>query len=167
MWRFLFKSDKFETIRFPIGRFAEDLAILDRILYDSKIVYVPERFYNYYYCNQANSSNKPENKYKNIVDRAIAFSGRYGWMKGKTDIDEETKQVVLCKAVYFCLAAFCRYKKYSYDKNDVANLYKFLKDNRKKIKKLKGLGILRKISCRLLLLAPGMYSSIGAIIKRN
>lgn len=167
MWRFLFKSDRFENIRFPIGRFAEDVAILDRILYGSKIVYVSERFYNYYYCNQENSSNKPQNAYKNTVDRAIAFSGRYVWMRTKNDIDEETKQIVLCKAVCFCLATFCRYQNYAYDKNDITILYQFLKDNQKEIKKLKALALSRKLAFRFLLFAPRLYSTIGAIIKRK
>lgn len=168
IWRYLFRSDIFQDgIRFPIGRFVEDVAVLDKLLYKKKIVYVPERFYNYYFDNQENISNASKNKYKNTVDRAIAFSGRYEWMKDKSDIEEESKQIILAKSVGFCLATFCRYKRVDYNKEDIDRLYLFLKENKKEIRKLKNLSFIKKFAVRLLLLMPGVFSWLGARIAKR
>jgi len=167
VWRYLFKASKFYGRRFPVGRFAEDIAILDKVLYNSKIIYVPERFYNYYFDNQGNSSNAPQNKYKNTVDRAIAFSGRYEWLKDKADISADTKQVVLSKAVSFCLSTFCRYKNNTYNANDISYLYCFLNENKVQIKGLKQLGSIKKIAVRFLVACPKTFSFIGSRIIRR
>lgn len=170
IWRYLFKSESFQGggIRFPVGRFAEDIAVLDRILYQKKIVYVSERFYSYFFNNQENSSNTPQNIYKNTVDRAIAFSGRYDWMKDKSDIAIESKNIVLSKAANFILATFCRYKNNNYNRSDINYLYQFLKENKKKIKSLKELSMARRIAIRLLLAFPRLFSTVGAVtVKRK
>ena len=125
MWRFLFKSDKFKTIRFPVGRLAEDVSILHEILYDSKIVFVPKKLYVYNVNNCDNVSNNIKNKYKNSMDRAIAFSKRYTWAKDKDDIKDMTKQIILYYSVIFCLSSYCRYRKNAYSKDDVNYIYQY------------------------------------------
>lgn len=167
VWRYLFKASQFSGKRFPVGRFAEDIAILDKVLYNSKIIYVPERFYNYYFDNQENSSNTPQNKYKNTVDRAIAFSGRYEWLKDKADISTDTKQVVLSKTVSFCLSTFCRYKNNTYNEDDITHLYCFLKENKGQIKRLKQLRYHKKIALRFLVACPKIFSFIGSKFIRR
>lgn len=141
--------------------------MLDRVVYNSKIVYVPKRFYNYCFDNPSNSSNSPQNKYKNTVDRAISFAGRYEWMKDKADIEEDTKQQVLYKAVPFCIGSFCRYKNNTYNSEDIDYIYRFLKTNKKEIMKLKQLDVTRKLAVRLLIVCPKIFSSMGAAITKK
>ena len=167
MWRYIFKASIFSEIRFPVGRYVEDIAVMHKVLYCSRIVYIPQRFYHYY-CDNGNSiSNAPKNAYKNIVDRAIAFSGRYEWLKDKADISTDTKQVVLSKAVSFCLSTFCRYKNNTYNEDDITHLYCFLKENKGQIKRLKQLSIIKKIAFRFLVACPKMFSFVGSKFIRR
>ena len=164
MWRFLFKSDKFKTIRFPVGRLAQDVAVLHEVLYGSKIVFVPEKLYVYNVNNCDNVSNNKKNKYKGSMDRAIAFSKRYTWAKDKDDIKDMTKQIILYYSVIFCLSSYCRYRKNVYSKNDVNYIYQYLKDNKKEIMKSCKINMALKIAVLLLLLMPNLFSFIGSVV---
>lgn len=167
VWRYLFKADLFGEIRFCMGRYAEDIALLDKILYGKKIIYVPERFYNYTYDNSQSSSNNKQYKYKNTVDRAVAFIGRYLWVRDKNDISDGTKLIVLYHSVNFSLATFCRCKNSNYDIKDLKFIFEFLRDYKKEILKLRNLKFYKKFAVRLLLKYPKLYCSIGVIIDKR
>lgn len=166
MWRHLFKSSLFTNVRFPLNRFAEDTAILDRILYKAKIAVIYRILYHYNKNNSENVSNNRNNLYKNTVDRAIAFAGRYKWIKDKKDISNEVKNIILAKTTTFCLATFCRCKNNSYNKNDLLVLYNFLKKYKKDIKILHKFFIYKKIAVSFLLNCPRLFCTLGTIVSK-
>ena len=168
VWRYLYSVELFRGIRFPLNRYVEDIAILHKVLYRAKIVYVPKRFYNYYYNNQESISNNPDpqKRYKNTVDRAIAFLGRYEWMKDKDDIGDDSKEIILHTSVRFCLATFCRYRNNKYSQDDIDCIYCFIKTNKKTIFRSKRFNFAEKMAVRFPLLMPRLFSRFGALAGR-
>lgn len=167
VWRYLYSAEKFEKKRFPLNRYVEDIAILHKVLYRSKIVYVSRRFYNYCY-NPESISNSPDLQkiYKNTVDRAIAFLGRYEWMKDKSDIMQDSKEIILHTAVRFCLATFARYRNNKYSQDDIDVIYRFIKANKKQILKSKKFSFTEKTAVRFLLLMPNFFSRVGSLAMK-
>lgn len=166
MWRHLFRANKFDGVYFPLNRFAEDMAILDRVLYNSKIVFVNKRLYNYYFNNQENVSNNSQNKFKNIIDRAIAFSDRYEWAKDKSNICDETKRVLLCKTIPFIISTFWRCEKYPCSNEDLYKLRQFLKANYKEIVRTKEINRKTKLVIKFILLSQKIFCFVGRLIAK-
>lgn len=122
LWKFLFAAPLWKTTRLPLGRYAEDVAVLHGILYRRHITLVHQNFYCYNWNNPDSSSNSPYKRLKNAVDRAYAFMVRYKWML-EHDIDPESCQIILGKAAYFIIATMGRYR----EKRDL-DFHKDVKD---------------------------------------
>ncbi len=168
LWRHLFKASLFNEARYPLNRYAEDMMVICKILYHKKIVFVPKKLYHYYQANVTSVSNNKKYKFKNCIDRAVAFSDRYIFIKNKDDIDNETKDIVLSRAADFCLSTFLSYKKGTNDNDDkdVSDSFLFLKHNKKEIRKNNKISFIRKKAIFFLLHCPFLFNKIGRTINK-
>lgn len=161
LWRYLFSAPLWKTIRMPLGRHAQDIAVLHEVLYQKRLALVYHDYYRYYAENPNNTSNAHRNKLKNVVDRAIVFMMRYKWMLNH-NIDTESCGIVLDKVVYFIIATMGRYVAHR-DKvfqKDVAQMLSFVKANYWEILKNKHSSLARKTAITIIHISPKLYYRI-------
>lgn len=164
LWRFLFSAHLWDNIRMPLGRYAEDMAVLHEILYQKSIALIYHDYYSYYSENPNNTSNATPNKLKNVVDRAITFMIRYKWMVDNT-IDMESCGIILDKVAYFIIATMGRYleerdKKFQ---KDVYELLSFVKEYYWEILKNKHSSFVKKAAISIIRVSPKLYYRIRSI----
>lgn len=148
----------------PLGRYAEDAAVLHEVLYQKNLAPVHHDYYRYYAENPNNTSNAHRNKLKNVVDRAIVFMMRYHWMLDH-NIDQESCGIVLDKVAYFIIATMGRYleKRDEKFREDVFAMLSFAKKNYFEILKNKHSSLAIKIAISLINISPKLYYRIRNI----
>ena len=164
LWRFLFSANLWNTIRMPLGRYAEDAAVLHEVLYQRDLALVYHGYYHYCSENPDNTSNAQRNKLKNVVDRAIAFMRRYHWML-EHDIDRESCGIMLDKVAYFIIATMGRYleKRDERFREDVSVMLSFVKEYYLDILKNKYSSVAKKGAISLIHISPKLYYRIRNI----
>lgn len=135
LWKFLFDIKLWDSIRLPENRYAEDAAVIYKLLYNKKIAVVPQELYHYNINNSESSSNRSDKYFKNCIDRAIMFIDRYNWLD--ENFLDNIKSTVLTKAVITSIGVLGLYKNFDYSTNDIQKIIDFFKQNIKEIKKLK------------------------------
>lgn len=164
LWRFLFKRSLLEGFKLPENRYAEDAAIVYKVLYEKKIAVVEKELYFYNKDNPQSSSNRTDKYFKNSVDRAIMFIDRFEWMEDKFPL--ETVQVIMKKATCVSIGVVGLYKAFDYNQNDINKIVDFLKRQYSAIKKL-DLGLGRKVALAIINYSPRTYYYIKNILKRR
>lgn len=164
LWRFLFSANMWENIRMPLGRHAQDVAVLHEVLYQKRIALIYHDYYSYYSENPNNTSNATPNKLKNVVDRAIVFMMRYQWML-EHKIDRESCEIVLDNVTYFIIATMGRYweKRDVKFQQDVSEMLSFLKEHYCEILKNQHSSIAKKIAISIIHISPKLYYRIRNI----
>lgn len=159
--KFLFARHLWNHIRMPLGRFAEDIAVLHEVLYQKDIEMVDRTFYHYFGKNPENSSNSPQNRLKNIVDRALMLIVRYQWTQDK-QIDVDTKWIIQAKTVSFIIAAMGRYseQKDKEFRGDISQLLDFSRMYYWDILKNKYVSFMRKVAISIIYISPRLYYRI-------
>lgn len=161
LMRFLFAAKLWDGIRMPTGRYAEDAAVVHRLLYGRKIQSVDCCFYHYNVNNPTSSTNAPANRLKNNVDRAVVFADRYDWLRNH-EIDKNSRDIVLSKAVSFFIGTMGIYKeardlKY---KEDIRGLCAFAKKNFGSLMGNEYLSFARKVAVSIICVSPKLYYSL-------
>ena len=159
--KFLFARHLWNHIRMPLGRFAEDIAVLHEVLYQKDIEMVDRTFYHYFGKNPENSSNSPQNRLKNIVDRALMLIVRYQWTQDK-QIDVDTRRIIQAKTVSFIIAAMGRYseQKDKEFRGDISQLLDFSRRYYWDILKNKYVSFMRKVAISIIYISPRLYYRI-------
>ena len=159
--KFLFARHLWNHIRMPLGRFAEDIAVLHEVLYQKDIEMVDRTFYHYFGKNPENSSNSPQNRLKNIVDRALMLIVRYQWTQDK-QIDVDTRRIIQAKTVSFIIAAMGRYseQKDKEFRGDISQLLDFSRMYYWDILKNKYVSFMRKVAISIIYISPRLYYRI-------
>lgn len=164
LWKFLFDIKLWDSIRLPENRYAEDAAVIYKLLYNKKIAVVPQELYHYNINNPESSSNRSDKYFKNCIDRAIMFIDRYNWLD--ENFLDNIKSTVLTKAVITSIGVLGLYKNFDYSTNDIQKIIDFFKQNIKEIKKLR-IGGGRKIALLIINASPSVYYRIKNIYIRN
>jgi len=164
LWRFLFSAHLWDNIRMPLGRHAQDVAVLHEVLYQRSIALIYRNYYSYYSENPNNTSNATRNQLKNVVDRAIVFMMRYQWMLDH-NIDRESYEIVLDNVTYFIIATMGRYQEKRDVKfqQDVCVMLSFLKEHYCEILKNQHSSLARKIAISIIHVSPKLYYRIRNI----
>jgi len=158
LMRFLFSAKLWDGIRMPIGRYAEDAAVIHKLLCGRKIQPVDRCFYHYNVDNPTSSTNAPTNRMKNNVDRAIVFADRYEWLT-ENDIDIDSQEIVLSQAVSFFIGTMGIYREErdSKYKTDIERLCAFVKRNYRRLMRSRQLSLARKIAISIICVSPKLY----------
>lgn len=77
-WNKLYRKSVWDGIEFPLGRVAQDMAVMHRAFDNAKrVAHLKKPLYLYYAANPNNTSNKNKKKLKSSFDRAYAIEDRY------------------------------------------------------------------------------------------
>lgn len=78
VWNKLYKKKVWDGVVFPIGRVAQDMAVMHRVFDNAKrVVHLNERLYVYFADNPNNISNTNAKKISSSYDRVYALTDRY------------------------------------------------------------------------------------------
>lgn len=77
-WNKLFKRSLWDGVEFPLGRVAQDMAVMHLAFARAeRVVHTNEKLYLYYAGNPDNTSNRNRVKLSSSIDRAFALESRY------------------------------------------------------------------------------------------
>lgn len=77
-WNKLFKRSLWDGVEFPLGRVAQDMAVMHLAFARAeRVVHTNEKLYLYYAGNPDNTSNRNRAKLSSSIDRAFALESRY------------------------------------------------------------------------------------------
>lgn len=165
--RFLFKRCLWEGLSFPEGRYAEDAMVIHKLINRaSRFGFVEEKLYIYNWTNPSSTSNSPQKRFKNTIDRAIMFIERTSWMKQMEITDVCTVRTVQKKAVEFSIGAFGFPKQAGY-KQDYKCLSKYIRTHFTSILRNNKISKARKIAVIILYISPGFYRAVfGKLLRK-
>ncbi|ETP67656.1 hypothetical protein G159_16280 [Planococcus glaciei CHR43] len=165
VWRNIYKKDLFENIKFPKDYSVQDMMIFHLVANKAnKIVKTNEKLYYYFATRTDNISNNKKGLFKGTMCRALAFSDRYIF---SLKLYPEAKDVLLKKAVRFIIASFCRETKRDTEKykEEMKQLYEFLRSYRLEIKESKSISLLEKISVEMILLNKSFFVTVCKVLR--
>lgn len=166
-WRAVFRRKCWEQVRFPKGRFYEDLAVTYQAYSHTTepVLFLPDCFYNYR-MNPGGTSlgGNPMNNY----DIFTAFREHYEVALRE---DEKTRAVCLAKAADFALGTYSNIEAGRFPAERAAcckkTVYGFLRENRREILHSKELKPARKWMMRTALHLPILYRQLCRIAVRS
>ncbi len=164
LWRWIFKKECWNNIRFPINKYAEDAAVIYKVIFEKNIGIINKDLYHYNVNNQSSTSNSIKNIDKNIIDRAIMFIDRYYWIR-TNHLSDDLLKIVLDKAVVFCACVIIRRNKEYYDINDLIYVKEFIYKERRSIF-LSNVSVKYKASCYLYYRFPFLFELICRILNK-
>lgn len=147
-WNKLFRRGLWDGIEFPLGRVAQDMAVMHLVFARaSKVVHTSERLYLYYAGNPNNTSNTNKSKPASSIDRAYALESRYEMAK---KFYPQVAEQVFGQLASFKVAAY--YKALGQGDPRADSVLAWLKDNLEHVER-SDIGIAR----RILALAAGTF----------
>ena len=159
LWQYIFKSELWNGIISPQGRYAQDMMILHKVTHKAKkVVVTNEKLYFYFINRKDSTSNSSHKKVKGAFDRAIAFKERYEFaLKNNYP---RCKEILMIKVLNFFNNAITlrRNNNTEYDM-DIAILREFLRHNYNEVN-IKTIGIKHFFLGICLLCFPKVYSRL-------
>lgn len=143
-WNKLFRRSLWEGVEFPLGRVAQDMAVMHLVFARAaRIVHTSERLYLYNAGNPNNTSNTQKRKPASSIDRAYALESRYELARRSYP---QVAEEVFDQLASFKVSAY--YKALMQGDSNSADLVAWLRSNAKHVKR-SGIGRVRRILASL------------------
>ena len=167
LWQFMFLKDQWNGVVSPPGRYAQDMAVLHKVIDKMNNVVVLNEYLYYYYISRADStSNSKSHKTKGRLDRAYAFWQRIQFAEERGYLN--AVEDILSKAVAFSVRALSERdsldEKYA---DDIKMIQYCIRKNLRSINKNKKIDNRKKAAAFFIMIFPRMYIKIRSLFHSN